>query len=457
MIFFINGKKNKNINLKENTHKEIKNNIFKNLFLNHQLKKKSKLKSEDISNNFNNTKNTKNTKNLNNNFFENNTTPLRGGYLVKNPVLYFYLKFIDFITSYFKIFSKKNNEIKDPKKIIISNIAHLGDALVATSILPVIKQKFPNSQIGFVCSSTSKELLKDIKLIDDIYIVDHSKLNRFNFSFLKKIIIYLQTKSKALHEIKAKKYDVAIDLYSYFPNSIYFFWKAKIPVRIGYTSAGFKNFLTHELDWKCQEKHISEYHFDLLKYLGFTKDDRKFLKMQIPFFSTSTDKVTLPKDFILIHVGAGDSKKMWSLDKWIDLTNKMTECCKNLVFTGKGFLENQQISQLIDGKKNCTNLCDKLSLSEMFEVISKAKVVICIDSLVLHISSALNIKTIVLYCGINNFNHWVINSKNILVLQKKVGCSPCYNKSGCDNMDCLNKIESDEVIKAMESFYEKSI
>ncbi len=387
------------------------------------------------------------------------SSPLKGKYLVKNSYLFFFLKIVDFFSS-FIFSSNKKIVLKNPQKILLSNIAHLGDLLISTSVLLVLKKNFPDCKIGFICSSSSKELIVNHPLIDKIYLIDHWKLNRSSFSFFKKFLNYFKTRSKAINEIRNDKYDVAIDLYSYFPNTVYLFWKAKIPIRIGYTSAGFKNFLTNSIHWINQNKHISSYHFDLIKLLGISEKDEKYLKInptKIDFslFADKKLEFNLPENFDLIHIGAGDIKKMWDINKWRELTSTLVEKGRNIVFTGKGKTENKQINEIIKDQKNFINLCDKLSLNEMVTLIHKAKSIICVDSLVLHLAAALNKSTFVIFCGINNHHHWVLKKDNVNLISKNIPCNPCYEKNGCDTMDCLNDIHVEDVLNKMERIFEK--
>jgi len=74
---------------------------------------------------------------------------LTGKYLVKNPFLFGYLWLTDAFFSLFIRKKKENKTIDSPKKILVSNIAHFGDVIIATSVLPVIKKAFPAMEIGF--------------------------------------------------------------------------------------------------------------------------------------------------------------------------------------------------------------------------------------------------------------------------------------------------------------------
>ncbi|NGX29116.1 MAG: Lipopolysaccharide core heptosyltransferase RfaQ, partial [Candidatus Anoxychlamydiales bacterium] len=370
------------------------------------------------------------------------TKPLKHKYHVKNIFLLTFLKTVDFVSwIYFKIFKNKKkfdqNLLKNPKKILLSNIAHLGDVVISTSVLSLLKKKYPNVKIGFICSSSSKQILENNPNIDQIYIVDHWYLNRSKISFLKKLISYYKTRKIAQEQIKKDNYDIAIDLYYFFPNSIYLINSTSIPIRIGYSSGGFKNFLTHTKPWVEQNKHVSFYLLDLLKTLSISISSYPIVKFELPSCKKENESEpklpdiikNLPDDFFLFHIGAGSDEKMWTLSKWRELTQKIDKDKKmKIIFTGKGTRESNLINEITQNQSNLYNFSDKLDLSSLIEVIKKAKLVVCVDSVVLHLATALNVPTIVLCSNTNNHHHWVMKRENIIPITKNLSPNLNYKK-----------------------------
>ena len=387
-------------------------------------------------------------------------------YHVKNIFLFSFLKTVDFVSwIYFKLFKARKkfdqNLLKNPKKILISNIAQLGDVLISTSVFSILKQNYPSVKIGFICSSTSKQIIENNPNIDKIYTVDHWYLNRSKKSFLKKLFQYYKTRKTTIKQIRNDNYEIAIDLYYYFPNCIYLFYLAKIPLKIGYSSGGFKNFLNKSLPWVEQNKHISFYLFDLLKTLSIKQKSTPIIRYELPFvkkedLSQKYQKIidTLPDRYIIFHIGAGSDQKMWPISKWQELTQKVTKTNKEkIIFTGKGEKEFFLINQIIENQKNAISLSDKLPLSFLVEIIKKAKLVVCVDSLVLHIASSLNVPTVVLFNGMNNHNHWALKKENLIPIIKK---SPTKTKNIFKTFNDLHKIEVNDVLKQMDNLIWKT-
>ncbi|MBI5345828.1 MAG: glycosyltransferase family 9 protein [Chlamydiae bacterium] len=397
--------------------------------------------------------------------------PLTGKYLVQNQTLFLLLKFIDRILS-FLVEKKKEKKLEKGKKekkemqrsellcnpiilkkkrILVCNIAHLGDVIIATAILPILKQKFGDCHIGFLTSSASKVVIEGHKLINVIHEFNHFRLNRGN-NLLKKIFQHIQSKKKVIKELKEESYDIAIDLYYFFPNSISIIAKAKIPMRIGYTSGGFGPLLTHSLDWSMKDHYVGFYHLQLLKFLDINFENYKPKPNLSEVKEIVKDRVEgkiLEKGYVIFHLGSGHHLKEWPLEKYKAVTKKLVKKGINIIFTGKGEQENKNINEVIQDEKRCLNLCDKLSWAEFAFLVKKAKVILCVDTAINHLTTALDVTTVCLYSGINNFHHWRYPSENNIALMKTLSCTFCYNNKGCEKMSCIRDISVEAVYETL--------
>jgi ADP-heptose:LPS heptosyltransferase len=333
-------------------------------------------------------------------------------YLIKNKKLLFFIKMVNFF--YFFLKKRKIKDIKNPKKIILCNLAHLGDVLISCAVIPVIKNKYPDAQIDFICFGFSKEIAQNQKYIKNVFVLDHFKLNREKISFFKKIKKYFISKKKILKVIKNEKYDISIDLYQYFPNLAYFFYKAKIPIRIGFSSSGFDVFLTHFLDFKGFDYHINQYHADLLKFLDIKNINHLFLK---PIFKEDFfEKEKKEENYFVFHIGAGDEKKMWDINKWKELTKNISKKNK-IFFTGFGRKEEEIINEIIKKNINAKNLANKQSLKEFMNIIKNSKALVTVDSISAHVGAYFEVPSVVIYSSVNNSNHWIVKKDNVKVLE----------------------------------------
>ncbi len=372
-----------------------------------------------------------------------------GRYLVQHPLLYLFLKTTDGFFSLFTI-SKRPLPKTSYRKILFCHTGHLGDLVIATSVLPVVKKAFPHAAIGFVLGSWSQVVLEGHPDIDHLHVLDHWKNNRSEKPLWKKVIRYYKSFFRAYRELRKIRYDAAIDLNFHFPNAIFLIACAHIPCRIGYASGGFGSLLTDPMNWSDQEHYVSGYYKDLLKKLGIQE---LFLQDIQPSLSPVGEKETaslsrklsLPaqeKGYVILHIGSGVEKKEWLLEKWKNLAKRFADEDVFVVFTGRGSVEKEKIASVMQGLSKAQSLCDALDWQELVVCIQNAKLLISIDTALVHIACAFGTPTLVLFSGMNSPLHWCPPSAR--TLHAPMECFPCFNNR-CSSRNCLLLLKEEDV------------
>ena len=382
-------------------------------------------------------------------------SPSRGKYLVRNPAANRLLFALDALLAQFGRRKQAAPAVARPGRILLANGAHLGDVLLSTAVLPVLKAAFPEAEIGFLIGRWAREVVAEQPLITRLHFFDHWKLNRANVPFSRKIADHFATRAAALREIRQTKYDVAIDLYYYFPNSIPLLWQAGVPTRLGYTSAGFGPLLTHALDWQNRDCHVIEYQAALLRFLPLGSVALEAGSLLVP---TAPAGATAPREtavggsgsYVVLHPGAGAALKAWPVENWRGLAEELLGRGHRLVFTGQGQAEEQTIGRISEGLGGCVNLCGRLSWRAFLAVVREARLFVGVDSVVGHAAAAVGAPYVAVYGGVTNPAHWRPWGGHGRVLSHAVPCAPCYRKRGCAGMECVRGVEIAAVLGAVE-------
>ena len=135
---------------------------------------------------------------------------MRGHYSIRNPVANRVLRILDAVLRLIYRHRVPPTIPADVRRILISNIAHLGDIIVATSVLPALQDRFPGVEFGFLVGSWCVPILEGHPLVARCHVLDHWMHTRAKVPFREKWRIYQRTRTKALREIKAVKYDQGI-------------------------------------------------------------------------------------------------------------------------------------------------------------------------------------------------------------------------------------------------------
>ena len=131
-----------------------------------------------------------------------------------------------------------------PLRILLLNGAHIGDVVIATSIIPILRSAYPSAELGMLTGSWSHIVVSNHPELTYTHCVDHWRLNRANITIYGKLLRYIKTRRTALKELKQVRYDVAISTFGHFPDFLDLAWTARIPVRIGYEKSIFSSLAT---------------------------------------------------------------------------------------------------------------------------------------------------------------------------------------------------------------------
>lgn len=367
-------------------------------------------------------------------------SPLKNGLFVRRPLSNAILLFLSWL---FRCKKGKSSIPKSPKKILLCNIANFGDVVISTAVLPVIKRHYPDCEIGFLTSNASAVVLENHPLISRIHTFDHWTPNK-----CKAVLHLLFGSRRLIQKLKSHRYDLAIDLYSYFPNAIPLLAKSQIPVRISYTTGGFSNLLTHPVEWGFPDRYVGYAHLHLLKVLGID------VSGESPLPNYKRGKSISP--YIVVHMGSLNPLKEWKVEKWIALIRRLEADGCQVVLTGKGKRE-KEICSCVARQTLAKDLSHQLSWTEFVLTIQEARLLIAVDSVAVHIAAGSLTSTIVLFAGMNAPQMWLPPFPLCKGIMKPVPCAPCFNKKGCPALACIKEIEVDQVygnaIKLCKNFF----
>jgi ADP-heptose:LPS heptosyltransferase len=380
-------------------------------------------------------------------------SPLRGIYLVRSIPKNLCLRLIDGILKVGRALAnpRDSHRAVNPRRILVANGAALGDVILATAVLPVLKSAYPDADLGMLVGTGSKPVLADHPLLRWVHTVDHWRMDRSDRTAWAKWIRYKRTRAVALREVKSVAYDVAIDLYYFFPNSVLFLWQAGIPVRVGYTSAGLGPLLTHPTLWQLRDCSVIDYHADLVRRLGVPASHFSKLAPNLPRATGDAGRSRFgglgsSDEYLVLHIGTGFAIKEWPVEKWKSLVTRLAGGGRRLVFTGAGPKEAKTVELVIENMPNCINLCNLLSWPEYVSVIAGARGLLGVDSVAAHVAAAVGTPCVVIAPGTANRWHWRPRSADCTVLVYPVPCSPCYRQYGCANMECVRSVSIGDVL-----------
>jgi len=371
------------------------------------------------------------------------------------------IKFADkytgrFICDFLALFKGKKSRDAEIGKILIVQLWGVGETILTLPAIEAVKRKFPKSEIDVLATSRNKGVFFGNKDIKKIVAINPNIFSIIGFIF-KNI----------------KKYDLVIDMEEYLNISaiISFFCGIKI---VGYSHNSRAKLYDIKIKYN-DKQHAMQTFLDLARALGiehdagklpklnFSKSDRNFVDKYLKSSGVKND------DFLVcVAPGAAESAKarMWPYDRYSILCDEIiARHNAKIIFVGNSneleLVEN--IKKAMENKDKTINSAGKLTLNQLFYMISKSKLFIGNDAGPMHIAAAQGVKTLGLF-GPNLPLRFGPYGKGNIGLYKGYNCefSPCINvhkgqvpdclypKSSNDYQKCMKNISVDDVLKEVE-------
>lgn len=346
-------------------------------------------------------------------------------------------------------------DLPSPKRILILNGAHIGDIVISTSILPILRSAYPSAEIGFLVGSWAAMVIKKHPEVAYVHVVDHWWHNRSKKSRFQKYLQYRRTYRQGLSEIRERNYDLALCIYPYLlPDFMNLAWHAKIPVRLGFRESLFAALATTAVDLpKNPFLHQSALQAEILRPLHLLRTDVEKRHSSLPQ-STEADLHEVCRllkvdnlsamRYRIIHLGTGARSREMTPAFWRELAANLAVTC-TIVFTGQGEREASLIAEVVEGLGNCVNACDKLSWGGFVAAVRNAELLYGVESMAGHVAGAVGTPCVVIYSGAAGVARWRPEG-SVLVMSNHLECAPCNLPNGCDTMACMRGIEPQSII-----------
>jgi ADP-heptose:LPS heptosyltransferase len=283
--------------------------------------------------------------------------------------LYFYFK-----SRQYKV--RNIADLKNPKRFLVISNTALGDTILSTPAIKSLKNSFPDSKIVAVLKSTFSPIFESFEYIDDIIQYDGKYEGMIS----------------TVDKIKQYNPDIALILHSNAPQDIQLCVLSNIPYILKHsTNSKLKKFLSY--DFIKKDQHTIEDRLDIVRLIGANKIDTT---MSIESLDNKEliNKFSKYDGFIGFQIGAADKYKMWPIENFIKLAQKIPN--EQILITGVQD-EWELAQQIVQSCPNVINMCGKCSIKELPYLIKSLKLLITNDTGTLHLAIAIKIPTVSLF------------------------------------------------------------
>ena len=323
-------------------------------------------------------------------------------------------------------------------KILVVNMNYMGDALMTTPAIALIRAEFPDAIIDTVAGRGAA--------------VDALGRNHMINSVISREAKSSIARCEQLYHILTHGQYTHVYIFPALPAYAITAFLARTKNRIGLISKGMDPFLT--IRKSTDSVHLADKLIDTVR-----TSNSEIVPRTLTLDLTDEDRVAalrllgnashLSTRLIAIHMGSTRPQKCWPREKFAELLLLLREY--PVVFVGAGDVDFEYAQSISAGSyhSNALNLINQTSVVELAAVLEQAACLVSGDSGPMHLASAVGTPTVALFGSTDPYVTGPYDSTST-VIYRQLTCSPCGNRPTCGGaFTCMHDITAQEVLQAV--------
>ncbi|RMD88189.1 MAG: lipopolysaccharide heptosyltransferase II [Candidatus Dadabacteria bacterium] len=335
--------------------------------------------------------------------------------------------------------------------ILVVQTSFPGDIVLSTPVISALRKEYKDAALSVLTTYSGKELLVNSPDIDEIIVYDKRGKDRGLNGFIK-----------ILNQIKVKGFDIAFSLHRSYRTSILLFL-SRIKVRVGFKDARL-SFLYTERIKRPKDQHDVIRNLSLLSYLGRNPSELSTKLRLYPedpgvVFERLGISDCLAAEYAVIAPGSVWRTKEWEVEGFKSVARYLTD--RGIKVLVVGSKKEAEAGRIVCSGSPAVNLTGKTSLSDLVSIVSKCSIVVCNDSLPLHLASAFKRRVVAIFCStVPSFGFAPWKTESVIIEPGEMSCRPCgrHGRVRCPlgTMACSKGISPDKVISGIEKLLGRS-
>jgi heptosyltransferase-1 len=334
-----------------------------------------------------------------------------------------------------------------PERILIIRLSAIGDLVMASPLIVAFKRTWPQARLTWLVEETSKAVLEANRNLDEVMIWPRQRWRKLLRS--GRLLALAREFISLSRELKNRRFDLAVDAQGLLKSGIWT-WLSGAPERVGIGSREGSRFLmTRVIPRTGASDGLSSQYLLLAGGLGLDTSDfsmeMALSDEAIRFASRFRDTVGSP--YIALSPFTTRPQKHWFEDRWIETAKVLARDTGMAVAILGGPDDTGDAQRLVEAVGGRThNLAGKTSIQEAAAVISRASLLMGVDTGLTHMGIALDVPTVALFGATRPYLDTTGTSGK--VLYHKLDCSPCRRDPTCDDdFTCMKAITSQEAVQ----------
>jgi lipopolysaccharide heptosyltransferase II len=345
------------------------------------------------------------------------------------------------------------HQVAHPDKILVIRFSSIGDIVLATPLLRILRSRFPSAQIDFIVRKEFSELIRSNKNLSAA--VEFNTID--GFGGLRKL----------KNRIRTERYDLIVDIHNSLRSRyLRLMSGARDVVVINKRVFARTMLVRFKRNFYKDAVSVSDRYIETVKKYGI-ENDNAGLELFIPAETKKQVSETLAgygigfnqKAFGLCP-SAKHTTKCWPAERFIEIGTELAKWqnARILIFGGTEDMEKcKLIADAINlqEKGRAIDLSGKFSLLGTAAAVEFCDIIVTNDSGLMHIACAVKKKVIAVFGPtVREFGFFPVNKDSIVIEQPGLYCRPCSH-IGLDacpegHFRCMKDIKTEDVLRKIK-------
>ena len=340
------------------------------------------------------------------------------------------------------------------ERVLVIKLRQHGDVLLTSPVYRVLRRAMPRARVDAYVYRDAAPMLEGHP--------DIAQLHRFDRSDGRSLGERAGQEWRLARLIRGERYDLVINLTDG-DRGVFTAWLSGATCRVGVDPLGEgvpwkERLYTHVVKRCATPRHMVEQNLDALRRIGiFPTQEERDLLFVIPADAEASARERLraagltPGAYILIHPTSRWLFKSWPTGRVAELIRSLDGRGWPVVLSsGPDERETSMVDDIVKRTSGARviNLAGRLTLKELGAVIAASRCLLCMDSVPMHMASALTHPVVALF-GPSSERAWgPWRNPRGRVVALDYSCRPC-NLDGCGGSkvsDCLHSIPVETVL-----------
>lgn len=340
---------------------------------------------------------------------------------------------------------------EQPERILVSELWHIGDVMIAMPFLAALRKRFPSARITLLSKAHARETLANSGLVDDVITFD------LPWTFLEE-----DRRSRGrwilgvpglVRRLRRERFDIAFDCSRDGRNHLLLFLSGSAR-RVGFAFGGGASLLTDAVPVGSLDQHRTEDWLRLLEPFGASAA-RYEARLRVSDAEREHAEEFLRREgyadgdlLVAIHPGGSSRLKRWPLESFEALA------------ASAAHEFGVRILWLVDPKGTGINStlpqgsirARPPSLRELMALLSRSDLLVCNDGGPMHLAAALGVPTFAVYSwGKPEWWRPFGSVRHSWVQRDDITCRPCAGHCIFSEPICLTGLSLETVWEALRA------